>query len=351
MKQSSPQTIDETEADEIVAQARLQSDINDTMNQQDHRPIAQSSRKSDSILATPAVRRMLRQFEIDTSEIKATGKGGRLMKEDVQKHLDELKTKTSAVHSLGQPSAVNEEVVGDALNPFQLQMFHAMTRSLAVPQFLYSHNVRLSSVDQVRGKANILLNQPGNDANSKLTLFPFILKAISQAFLEHPSLNAHLDTSDPSRPVMIQHKAHNFGIAIETPKGLLVPTLRNVENHSVQTLAAEISKLSIRARENRLSPEDFRDATFVVSNLGSIGGGVLSPVVVTPMVAIVAIGKASNVPDYEEINGRKEIVERSQVTLSWSADHRVLDGAAVARCAQYLATLLERFDTLGVSLK
>ncbi|OAL46319.1 2-oxo acid dehydrogenase acyltransferase [Pyrenochaeta sp. DS3sAY3a] len=352
LKQIFPQSIDESETEETVAQAHLQSDINDTMNQQDLRPIAQSTKSNNLIRATPAVRRMLRQFQLDTSEITATGKGGRLLKEDVQRHLEEVKTKISpSNHALEKLLVGDENSLGDNLNAFQLQMFQVMTRSLAVPQFLYSHSVRLTSVERVRENVNDRLTGMGGIAGAKITLLPFFLKALSQTFLEHSSLNAHLDTSDPARPRFIKHKAHNFGIAIETPKGLLVPTIRDVQNHSVQSLAAEIVELSRRARENRLSPDDFKDATFVVSNLGSIGGGVLSPVIVTPMVAILAIGRASNELVFQDMNGKKELVERPQVTLSWSADHRVLDGATVAKCAQHLTLLLEQFDTLAVSLK
>lgn len=139
---------------------------------------------------------------------------------------------------------------------------------------------------------------------------------------------------------------------MDTPQGLLVPVVRDVQNHSISSLATEIERLSRLAKDGKLGVSDFKGATFSVSNIGSIGGGVVSPIVVPPMVGIVCVGKMRAVPAFgkDEI-GRVEIVKKEEVVWSWSADHRVLDGATVARCAEMVGELLADINVLAVLLR
>jgi 2-oxoisovalerate dehydrogenase E2 component (dihydrolipoyl transacylase) len=125
-----------------------------------------------------------------------------------------------------------------------------------------------------------------------------------------------------------------------------------VQNHSIVSLAAEIQRISRIAKDGRLGVEDFKNATFTISNIGSIGGGTVSPIILPPMVGIVGIGRVKEVPGFEKDEvGNEKIVKREEVVLSWSADHRVLDGATVAKCAEVVGTVLENFETLGVTLR
>lgn len=302
-------------------------------------------RGKNAHLLTPAVRHLLKSLNIEASQITGTGKDGRISKDDVQRYMAPISTTAAPPKVAGQDTFV-------ALTPVENHMFKTMTQSLSIPQFLYTHSINLTPVTELRRQANAAASS-SQDGTQKLTPLPFILKAISQAFTQFPKLNAHLDTeSNPNKPQLILKGSHNFGIAIDTPQGLLVPVLRDVQSHSIVSLAAEINRLSKLAKSGRLGPDDFKHATFVVSNIGSIGGDAVGPVIVSPMVGIVGVGRAQRVPVFEDDpkDGWK-IVAREQVTFSWSADHRVLDGATVARCAETTGKLLENVYLLGTVLK
>lgn len=152
----------------------------------------------------------------------------------------------------------------------------------------------------------------------KLTPLPFILKALSQTFLRFPKLKSHLHVSaDRSNPQITIKAAHNFGLAIDTTQGLLVAVLRNVESHSVVSLAAEIKRLSDLTQKSRLKPQDFQDATFTVSNIGSIGGSSVSLIIVAPMIGILGVGRVENVPTFcKDGNGLEIITSRRKAVLS-----------------------------------
>ncbi|BCS23679.1 uncharacterized protein APUU_40123A [Aspergillus puulaauensis] len=305
-------------------------------------------------LAAPAVRRIMKEHDIDISKVAGTGKGGRVLKEDMLRHL-------SQQDSMSPAPVLNDTTANEAhetvrLSPTDSQMFKVMTRALSIPHFGYTHNVDLTSLTRFRRKINARAeNLPGHDKTSmtRLSALPFILKALSQTFSKYPKLNAHLDPgSDGDAPQLTIKHSHDFGIAIDTPSGLLVPVVKGIQNHSIISLDAEIKRLSALAKEGKLAPSDMKGATFTVSNIGSIGGAAVSPVIVPPMVAILGVGKAESVPMFiDNEQGESQIARRERAVLSWSADHRVLDGASVARCAESLAKSLESIDELGLSLK
>ncbi|CVL13695.1 related to branched-chain alpha-keto acid dehydrogenase complex [Fusarium proliferatum] len=297
--------------------------------------------------ATPAVRTMLRQHGIKIEDVKGAGKSGRVTKEDMQRHLESQKP-TRPSNDLETPVAQDRTI---PLKAIQARMFESMTRSLAIPHFLYSHSVDMTLVNSVRKRINgdpslAAATQHPSSAVSHLTTLPFIMKAVSHAFLHFPLMNCLLDTtSEPDQPTVIIKASHNFGIAVDTPRGLVVPVIRDVQKLSVSDLATEIERLSGLARDNRLSPGDLAGATYTFSNMGSIGGGVISPIIVPPMIGILGIGRMGHVPVFEtDAKGVENIVKREQVTLSWAADHRALDGATVARCAQMVDSLLRNVD-------
>ncbi|KAJ6024480.1 hypothetical protein N7540_005277 [Penicillium herquei] len=312
----------------------------------------------NSGLIVPAVRGMLKQHKIDINDVTGSGKGGRVTKEDVLRYLDSTNAapKTLSSKAAAQIDAsVEDRVV--PLTPIETHMFKVMTRALNIPHFGYSHSVDLTSLTTLRRKFNRQLefsSQMHEDNVSKLTALPFILKALSQVFLRHPRLNAHLDTeTSPGKPQLILKSAHNFGVAMDTPSGLLVPIVRDVQNRSILSIAAELKRLSALAKEGRLAPSDMSGATFTVSNIGSIGGSVVNPVILPPTVGIVALGKSEEVPVFAKIRDEFDgsITRREKAVLSWSADHRVLDGASVARCAQLMSSILENIESIGIGLR
>lgn len=158
------------------------------------------------------------------------------------------------------------------------------------------------------------------------------------------------NTSDKHQ--LVVQGTHDFGVAVDTSRGLLVPVVRDVQRHSIFSLATEIERLTSLAKEGRLQPADMQGATFMVSNIGSIGGAAVSPIIVSPMTAIVAIGRIENVPTFvTDHNGKEVVAKRLKVVLSWSADHRVHDGAVIGRCAQAVRRVLESPEELDAMLQ
>ncbi|CZR70025.1 related to branched-chain alpha-keto acid dehydrogenase complex [Phialocephala subalpina] len=328
--------------------------VTETKSSPSHAIALQTSSETDSSLLIPSVRHLLKELNLNIRDIQGTGKNRRVTKEDVLRYNQELSPQILTVNNEVEPNFFPPSGKDQLLSPTATQnaMFKTMTSSLAIPHFLYTHSVDFTILNSLRQRFNT------NSVNrmspsSKLTPLPFIMKALSQAFNEYPLLNSHLQTpSNQGRPKVLIKNKHNFGIAIDTPNGLLVPVVKDVQSHSISSLAEEISRLSGLAKEGKLGVDDFKGATFVISNIGSVGGGVVSPVIVAPMVGILGVGRVRAVPAFERDEmGAEKIVKREEVVLSWSADHRLLDGATVAKCAEVVKVLLENVDVLAVVLK
>ncbi|KAI9651689.1 MAG: hypothetical protein M1831_000535 [Alyxoria varia] len=318
-------------------------------------------------LATPAVRHLSRELNIDISSIKGTGKDGRILKEDVQRfasvHGDQKQAHDAAsIEQQQQQTAPSEEDRIVPLSAVQMQMFKTMTKSLSIPHFLYTDSVGLTRLNNLRRELNN--DSPSEstrgakntkDDNIRLSSLAFIVKALSLALTEHPILNARLEIPSPEpqtqtqpRPSLAYRGPHNIGIAVDTPQGLLVPVLKNVQSLTIPHIAASISRLSEQARSSQLTASDLSGGTFTVSNVGSIGGGAVAPVIVEGQVAILGVGRTRAVPAFDE-NGA--VVRREECVLSWSADHRVVDGATVARCAELVKRSLERPEAMCVRMR
>lgn len=301
-------------------------------------------------LATPAVRHLTKELNLNIEDIPGTGKDGRVLKEDVQKYAaSKSQAESSSVTpSLSEPLGEDKTV---PLTPVQNQMFKIMTRSLQIPHFLYTDTIDFSELNQVRRALNTHHSTLDHESSElpKLSALPFILKAVSLSLSAFPSLNAYLDTeTDPSKPKLIYKASHNLGIAVDSPQGLIVPIIKNVQSHSVISLAFEIQRLSSLAKQNKLSTSDLSGGTFTISNIGSIGGHVVAPVIVSPQVAIVGVGKAKPVPSFNE---KGDVVRKEECVFSWSADHRVVDGATVARCAEMVRSYLEGLERMMVKMR
>jgi 2-oxoisovalerate dehydrogenase E2 component (dihydrolipoyl transacylase) len=298
---------------------------------------APPSRGDKSTLATPAVRRLTKENNVDIASIKGTGKDGRVLKEDVQRYISgetQQQPQQPSKPSAAPSAAVTREDRKVPLTPVQSQMFKTMTKSLNIPHFLYTSSADMSAISAMRTK----LNAKAKSTEDKITHLSFILKALSLALQQHPLLNSSLDTKDPKKPELTHRGAHNFGVAIDAPSGLLVPVVKNVQDLTISEIASALRQLGEKARNNKLAPGDFSGATFTVSNIGSVGGGVVAPVISEPQVAIVGIGRSRTVPAFDE---NDNLVKREELVLSWSADHRVVDGAECARCAEKVKNYLE----------
>lgn len=315
-------------------------------------------RPETSVPALPSVRMLLKEHELDIRSIQGTGKGGRILKEDVQNHLASRSFSKAGGESLAPSTATQHTNRGDTvvpLSPVQHHMLQVMTESLSIPHFLYSTTVDMTGLTTMRRKyaSNGRLRDvvSSSEPFPKISALPFIIKAVSQALRRHPTLNSTLDLKSGPKPMLILRGSHNIGIAMDTPKGLIVPVIHNVENRSIMDIAAEVDRLSTKGKEGRLSPRDLKGATLVVSNIGSIGGHIVSPIIMSPMTVILGIGKSQPVAVFkEDAEGKEQIVKQEQAMFNWSADHRVLDGATVARCAEDVSTLLGNMEVLGLTL-
>lgn len=304
-------------------------------------------------LATPAVRGLLKKYDVDIAKIPGTGKDGRVLKFDLHKYVASLSTSQDSSGSTlpecspptSTPTEQTEEPI--KLTTIQSQMFKTMTRSLSIPHFLYADEIDITALSTLRRRLNIASSSP---PQQKLSYLPFIIKALSLALLDFPLLNARIDTSSPDNvPRLIMRKHHNIGIAMDTPQGLLVPNIKHVQSHSILSLASEITRLHSLARAGGLSAKDMTGGTITVSNIGSIGGTYVSPIIASGNeVAILGIGKVRAVPAFGEGG---EVVRKEVCNFSWSADHRVVDGATVARVGERVRALVEEPGGMIVGMR
>ena len=301
-------------------------------------------------LATPAVRGLLKEFKIDVMEVTGSGKDGRVLKEDVHKFVSSRDTITSpATHNPNRKiTSIDHGPQREtfiSLTPVQSQMFKTMTRSLSIPHFLYTDEINLTPLSRLRES---LKAHP--TPLQKLSYLPFIIKAVSIALKDYPLLNARVETSSEkgTPPKLIMREKHNIGVAIDTPQGLLVPNIKNVATLSILEIADQLTYLQSLAMASKLSATNLTGGTVTVSNIGSIGGTYVSPVLVQSEVAILGVGKARTVPAFNE-NG--EVVKRQVGNFSWSADHRVVDGATMARMGERVRVLLEEPGMMLANLR
>jgi 2-oxoisovalerate dehydrogenase E2 component (dihydrolipoyl transacylase) len=340
-------------------------------------------------LATPAVRHICKELGVTIEEVIGTGKDGRVLKEDVTRFASSSSSSSSAnsrssavgIPEPGQHAASSSpgglknpesqitnargtptrpvtpapelaQEITQPLTRIQSEMFKIMTASLSIPHFLYSDEICLNSITSLRNRLNKDLakaSEAGVETVKKLTLLPFIIKSVSLSLSQFPLLNSRLDTSSPV-PQLITRPSHNIGIAMDTPLGLLVPNIKSVQNLSILEIAAELQRLQALGAAGKLSPADLRGGTITVSNIGSVGGTVVAPVIVTSEVAILGVGRGRVVPAFDPSDEGK-LVKKEVVNFSWSADHRVVDGATMARMAARVRELVEEPERLLVMLR
>jgi 2-oxoisovalerate dehydrogenase E2 component (dihydrolipoyl transacylase) len=328
---------------------------------------APKTKGKHATLATPAVRHLSKELNVDISEVDGTGKDGRVLKEDIYKFVERREGRAAQAPPPQSPAAPftspeastagPQQETPVALTRTQEMMFKTMTRSLSIPHFLYADEVDFTSLVELRGRLNKVLSKSGlSDSQvGKLSYLPFIIKAVSMALYKYPILNARVDV-DPSnnggKPTLVLRSQHNIGVAMDTPSGLLVPVIKNVGSLNILGIAAELARLQTLAVAGKLSPHDMAGGTITVSNIGSIGGTYLSPVVVEREVAILGVGRMRTVPAFSTVPGEEDRVVRRQVcNFSWSADHRVVDGATMARAAEVVRAIVEEPDVMVMHLR
>ncbi|KAK6529214.1 hypothetical protein TWF281_008397 [Arthrobotrys megalospora] len=307
-------------------------------------------------LATPAVRRIIKERGLDITKINGTGKDGRVLKEDVERYVEEptessTSTSTSTSTSSARPRTALPESLEEqtvSLTPVQSTMFKTMTRSLSIPHFLYADEAAIDRLVALRHTINKNLAQSGGQSLKKISYMPFFLKAVSVALEEYPLINCRVDLSDEAKPKLVMRPQHNIGVAMDTPTGLLVPNIKNVQQLSILEIASELARLQAAGSAGKLSSADLKGGTITLSNIGNVGGTYVAPVIVTNEVAIMGIGRTKVVPAFDE---EGTVVPKTIVNFSWSADHRVVDGSTMARMASLVKRYCEEPELLISKLR
>ncbi|KAH9258198.1 hypothetical protein BASA81_003782 [Batrachochytrium salamandrivorans] len=293
---------------------------------------------ADKVLSTPAVRHLAREHGIDLAKIKGSGKDGRVMKSDVLSFLQPqvaAPVPTPVLVSTQEDNApMAKSAVVVAISGIRKEMAKAMTQSLTIP-----HMTLMEQVDVT--EAHRLVKQTQGAAS----LLGVFIKCTSLALLDFPHLN-----SSPNSEVteLTIHPQHDIGVAMDTPGGLLVPVIRQVETKSVLDICQELDRFKLS--QGKLERKDLVGATFTLSNIGSVGGGYATPLIAPPQAAIGAFGRALRVPVFAS-PASLEVREARMMPVSWAADHRVLDGAYLAKFSNKFKHLVENPMAVLVRLK
>ncbi len=291
------------------------------------------------VYAGPAVRRLAREFGVDLVKVSGTGPKHRILKEDVQSFVKEQLKKPPVVASQGG-SGVPEipevdfsqwgEVEIEKINKLRRVAAKNFERSwLNIPHVTQNDEADITELEAFRKAQKAVAQARG----TRLTPLPFLLKAAAYAMTEMPQFCASLSPDGETR---ILKKYINIGIAVDTPDGLLVPVIKDVDKKGLWELAVECAELAEKARTKKLKPAEMKGGCFTLSSLGSIGGTGFTPIVNSPEVAILGISKALMKPHW---NG-SEFEPRLMLPLSLSYDHRAINGAEAARFVVLLAALL-----------
>lgn len=312
-------------------------------------PAAAPANNGAKVHAGPAVRQLAREFGVELNAVSATGPHGRVLKEDVQAYVKSIMTKSKdapsaggAAGGMGIPPILEvdfsrfgetEEVPMTRLMQLGATGLHRSW--LNIPHVTQFDQADITDLEAFR----IAQKAVAEKAGVKLTVLPLLLKASAHMLKELPDFNSSLA---PSGKAIIRKKYFNIGFAVDTPEGLLVPVIKNVDQKSLLQLAAEAAELAEKARSKKLSANDMQGACFTISSLGHIGGTGFTPIVNAPEVAILGVSKATMQPVWDG----KAFQPRLMLPLSLSYDHRVINGAAAARFTKRLSELLADIRTI-----
>lgn len=288
------------------------------------------------ILATPAVRRIAMEKNINLKDVVSNGKDGRVLKEDILNHLEKI-----SVNPMGEK--VEEKSTMETVVPikgYSKHMWKTMTQSLNIPHFVYSDECNINRLIDYRNEVKDSLKDEG----ISLSFMPFFIKAASRALEKVPQLNSWLDEENQALRVQ---KSHNIGIAMDTSEGLIVPNIKDVQNLNIIEITKELNRLQKFGKKSSIPLNDLSNTTFTLSNIGVVGGTYTKPVILPPQIAIGAFGKIQKLPRFDD---KQNIVATNIISISWAADHRVVDGVTMAKYSNFWKYYIENpiFLLLGV---
>lgn len=277
-------------------------------------------------LATPAVRRLARELGVDLTDLKGSGPGGRVSREDVERS-----ARIKGPPTLETPA---EALAGEEEVPYRgirkKVGEHLLASKRLAPHYTYVEEVDVTQMVKLR-EVYLRVSEGGE---RRLTYLPFLVRAVAEGLKQFPLLNSALDEE---KGVIRLKKSYNVGIATDTEEGLVVPVVKNADRKSILELAGEIAELSEAARKGKLKLEDLRDGTFTITSLGPLGGVMGTPIINYPEVAILGVHKIAARPVVRD--GQVAIAQ--VMNLSLSLDHRVVDGAVGARFLHHVIPYLE----------
>jgi pyruvate dehydrogenase E2 component (dihydrolipoamide acetyltransferase) len=284
--------------------------------------------------AGPAVRRLARELGVDLARVRGTGPTGRIVREDVIAAVRQA--------SSGAPAARPRATAGteqDDWGPIRREQMSRMRKTIAanmvrsvstIPHLTNFDDADVTELERLRKESAAEYAK----SNLKLTALAFVIKAVSLSLRQHPSINASID---PEKGEIVYKEYVNIGLAVDTPRGLVVPVLRDCDELSIPQIAQAIADTAEKAKNAQYGVEDLRGGTFTISNLGAVGGAYSTPIINWPEVAILLLGRSRKMPVVHE----DRIEPRLMMPLSLSYDHRLVDGAMAARFLSEVIGYLE----------
>ncbi|XP_010259495.1 PREDICTED: lipoamide acyltransferase component of branched-chain alpha-keto acid dehydrogenase complex, mitochondrial isoform X3 [Nelumbo nucifera] len=352
VEESSTPTMSADDKDNITF---VKSDICDSS----HEILLSNKDNIGGALSTPAVRNLAKQYGVNINDIHGTGKDGRVLKEDVLKYITTKgifrEPSASSQETLVEQLPIKEEKSSYtfsvdgwhyedstvSLRGFQRSMVKSMTMAAKVPHFHYLEEINCDALVELKAA----FQSENSDPQIKHTYLPFLIKSLSMALSKHPSMNSSFN--EESHEVILKG-CHNIGVAMATPYGLVVPNIKKVQSLSILEVTKELSRLQQLAINNKLSTEDISGGTITLSNIGAIGGKFGSPLLNLPEVAIIAMGRIQKLPRFADDGN---VYPASILNVNIGADHRVVDGATVARFCNEWKLLIEKPELLLLHMR
>ncbi len=302
-------------------------------------PVIEDTNSTDNVFASPGVRRLARELGINLQTIKGSGPKRRVTKDDLNGYIKLQMAMSAGPIPVPQP-VIDFSQWGDVEVQKLTKIKRITGERLQQAWQLIPHVTQYDAADitdlDTRRKE---LKKAGAEKSIKVTFLPFLMKALSIVLKEMPEFNSSLDHNNQN---LVLKNYYHLGVAVDTPSGLTVPVVRDVDQKSVFELSDELMDLSSRARDKKLKPDELKGGTFTISSLGGIGGTGFSPIVNPPEVAIMGVSRSAWKEVYDKVS--REFVAKFIMPFSLSYDHRVIDGAAAAAFTSRFADVLSDLD-------